>query len=82
MITLESVSVLNVYKKTFENSKGEEIEYYRSLLNVPGEAPMELAVKKGDFEMLSGKIGVVGSAVVELDAQPGNRTKVYFRDIA
>lgn len=81
-VTVEDVTVTNVWEESFKDREtGEDVKYFRALLSKPGEPPAQLAVTQDDFERLSDCIGVTGSAVVEVDAQPGRRVRVRLRGI-
>lgn len=81
IVEIQQVNVVNVWAESFKGRNGEDVEYFRALLNVPGEPPMQLAVGKDDFTELCACIGREGVALIELDAKPGNRVRVFFRGL-
>ena len=81
IVEIGNVNVMNVWSESFKGKDGEDVEFYRALLNVPGEPPMQLAVAKDDFTDLCVYIGHEGVALVEIDAKPGNRVRVFFRGL-
>lgn len=81
LVEISDVRMNSVWRETFTGRDGDEVEFFRALLTVAGEAPMQLAVQKDDFEMLRGKQDATGTALVEIDARPGNRVRVFIRDL-
>lgn len=81
ILEIANTSITNVWAEKFKGREGEDVEFYRALLNVPGEAPVQIGVAKDDFNELSARIGANGTALIELDARPGNRVRVYLKDI-
>lgn len=82
LFEIQDVTVSNVWSETFKGRDGDTVEFYRALLNVPGEAPLQLAVSKDDFAECSSLIGHQGTAIAYLDARPGNRVRVYFKGLS
>lgn len=78
---VEGALVMSVWSESFKDREGKDVEFYRALLSVPGEAPLQLKVGKDDFEMARECEGLNGSALVELDCRPGNRQSVYFKGL-
>lgn len=81
ILEIANVNLTNVWAEKFKGRDGEDVEFYRCMLNVAGEAPVQLSVSKDDFSDLSAKIGTSGTALVDLDARPGNRIRVYLKDV-
>lgn len=81
LLEIENVTVNSVWSESFTGRDGDEVEFYRALLSVPGESPLQLGVSKDDFGNLSAKMGANGTALVDLDARPGNRVRVYLKDV-
>lgn len=82
LIKVKDVTVSSVWSEEFKGREGDMVQYYRALVTVPGEAPLQLGVREDDFAALSARIGATGTATVELDARPGNRVRVYLREVA
>ena len=77
IVNIENSCLLNVWEESFEDRETHEpVQFYRALVSVIGEAPMQFGVNKDDFEALRQKVGTVGNAAVDLDAQPGRRIRV------
>lgn len=81
IISIGEVTVSNVWKETFTGRDGDEVEFFRALVNVPGEPPLQLGVTKDDFPELSAMIGRTGEGVIDLDARPGNRVRVHLKEV-
>lgn len=80
IVEIGNVSLTNVWDESFKDREtGEDVKYFRALVSSAGEPPMQLGVAEKDYETLTGSIGVVGTAVVEIDAQPGRRVRVRLR---
>ena len=80
LVEVENVTLMNVWQESFKDREtGEEIQFCRGLLSCAGEAPTQLVVSKDDFEDLTDKIGVLGTAVIDIDAQPGRKVRVRLR---
>lgn len=80
IIELKDTVLINVYRKTFEkkleDGTTQEIEYFQALISTVGEPPLQFGVNKEDFEDLKKKIGSVGTALIDLDAEPGKKMRV------
>lgn len=74
-------TVSSVWADSFTGADGDEVEYYRALVSVAGEAPMQLSVARDDYEKLAGCIGVTGNCVLDISANPGRRTRVYLKEV-
>ena len=81
VVEIANVTVSSVWSESFKGRDGDMVEFYRALLSVPGEAPMQLGVSKEDYPELVQKIGSSGKALVEIDARPGSRVRVYLKDL-
>ena len=81
LIEIADMNLQSVWSESFKGRDGDMVEFYRALCSVPGEAPLQLGVTKDDFEDLRAKMGNTGTALVELDARPGNRVRVYLKDV-
>lgn len=79
IVKLPDATLMNVWAESFKSKSGEEVEYYRALVNVPGEAPLQLKVSKDDFEGMREMMGMSGCVLAELDCTPGNRQSVYMK---
>lgn len=80
IVEIQNVSLTNVWEESFKDREtGEDVKYFRALVSSAGEPPMQLAVAAQDYDELSASIGSVGTAVVEIDAQPGRRVRVRLR---
>ena len=80
LVEVENVSLTNVWEESFKDREtGEDVKFYRALITSAGEPPTQLAVAAQDYEGLAACIGVVGTATVEIDAQPGRRVRVRLR---
>lgn len=80
IVEIENVSLTNVWEESFKDREtGEDVKYFRALISSSGEPPMQLGVAVDDFELLRSLIGSVGTAFVEIDAQPGRRVRVRLR---
>ena len=81
VVVINDVQLTNLWKESFpDRNTGEQVEFFRAMLNKAGEAPMQLGVQKEDEPVLSQAIGVSGNAVVEIDARPGQRVRVYLKE--
>ena len=80
-VQIENAGLTSAWSESFKGREGDQVEFYRALVTVPGEAPMQLSVAKDDYPLLSEQIGTVGTATVEIDARPGNRVRVYLKEI-
>lgn len=74
-------TLTSVWAESFTGRNGDEVEFYRALLSVAGEAPMQLSVSKDDVDQLNACVGVTGQCELEIDARPGNRARVYLKDV-
>lgn len=81
LVEVKDVTLQSVWAESFKGREGDTIEFYRSLCVVPGEPPMQLGVAKDDYDDLRAKMGNSGTALVEIDARPGNRVRVYLKDV-
>lgn len=81
LIEINDVTVSSVWRETFTGRDGDEVEFFRALLTVPGEPPMQLGVSRDDFETMRDRSGAKGTAIIDLDARPGNRVRVYVKDL-
>lgn len=82
IVEVDGISVANVWAESFKDrNTGEEVEYYRAMLNKVGEPPTQLAVARDDYEEMAQLIGYTGVAVIEIDAQPGRRVRVYLKGV-
>lgn len=80
IVAIEEVNLTNVWMEQFtRRDSGEVIEYYRAMLNKAGEPPMQLAVTKDDLPNVEQYTGGVGTALVNIDARPGERVRVYLK---
>ena len=79
IVEVNGVTLTNVWEESFNDREtGQPVAFYRALLSSAGEPPMQLGVRKDDFEGLADSIGEVGTASIEIDAQPGRRVRVYL----
>lgn len=77
VVEIDDVCLANVWEESFNDREtGQPVKYYRALVTSTGEPPVQFAVSKDDFETLSGQVGTVGTATVNIDAQPGRRVRV------
>lgn len=80
IVAIEDVNLTNVWQESFtRKDSGEVIEFHRAMLNKAGEPPMQLAVTKDDIETVSAYVGETGRALVNIDARPGERVRVYLK---
>lgn len=83
IVEVKNAVLANVWEESFKDREtGEDVKFYRALLTLAGEPPAQVAVSKDDYEELAQRIGSVGVAVIEIDAQPGRRVRVSLRDLA
>lgn len=80
-VFIEDANLTSVWAESFTGRDGDQVEFYRALLAVAGEAPMQLSVSKDDYPHFVELIGSSGRATVEIDARPGNRARVYLKDM-
>lgn len=79
-VVINEVNLTNVWQETFKRKEtGEIVEYYRAMLNKAGEPPMQLAVAKDDLEAVQPFVGCTGKAVINLDAKPNERVRIYLK---
>lgn len=80
LIEVPEIQLLNVWKESgTDRQTGEQFSWNSSTLSKPGEAPLQLSVQDQDYEALYECIGMTGTAVIDLDAQPNRRKKIYLR---
>ena len=78
-VEIQNATLSNVWQESFTNREtGENVEFWRALVNVPGEAPAQFGVARDDVEKVTPFVGDSGIAVVNLDARPGSRIRVYL----
>ena len=83
ILELENVVCTNVWEDSFvDKETNEVVRYWRVLLTKAGEPPCQLKVQEQDFEEFKKNIGKVGTALIELDAQPNRRMRVVFAGMA
>lgn len=77
VVKVENCALLNVWEESFKDREtGEDVQFFRALVSAVGEAPMQFGVSKDDYESVKAMVGGVGSALVDIDAQPGRRVRV------
>ena len=82
IVEVKDTVLTNVWEESFKDREtGEDVKFYRALLSRTGEPPSQVAVHRDDFEALVGQIGTLGTATLEIDAQPGRRVRVALRDM-
>lgn len=81
LMEIENVNLNSVWMESFKGRDGDNVTFYRALMTVPGEAPLQLGVREDDFANLQEKSGQKGVALVDLDARPGNRVRVYLKEL-
>lgn len=82
IVEVKDTVLANVWEESFKDREtNEEVKFYRALLTSAGEPPAQVAVHRDDYEGLAAQIGTVGTAVLEIDAQPGRRVRVSLRDM-
>lgn len=82
IVEVKNTVLANVWEESFNDKEtGQPVQFYRALLTSAGEPPAQVAVHKDDYEGLAAQIGTVGTAVLEIDAQPGRRVRVSLRDM-
>lgn len=82
IVEVKNVSIANVWEESFKDREtGEDVKFFRALLSKAGEAPSQVAVSREDFDTLAQSVGAVGTAVLEIDAQPGRRVRVYLKGV-
>lgn len=80
LIEVPEIHLVNVWKEEgTDRQTGEQFGWNSAQLSKPGEAPLQLSVQEKDYEELYESIGVTGTAVIDLDAQPNRRKRVYLR---
>ena len=82
VVEIKQVTVSSVWSESFKGREGDTVEFYRALCTVPGEAPLQLGVSKEDYPELVQAIGKTGTALVDIDARPGNRVRVYLKELS
>lgn len=79
-VEIQEVNLTNVWQESFTNREtGEVVEFHRAMLNKAGEPPMQLSVAKDDVPVVSDSVGLNGTALLELNARPGERVRVYLK---
>lgn len=69
--------VSSAWRDSFVSREGEEIEYFRCLVTVNGEKPMQLKVRNAEqFEEIRQFEGVEGEIYIEIDCEPGRRQQI------
>lgn len=80
LVTINEVNLTNVWEESFtRKDTGEIVKYNRAMLNKAGEPPMQLAVSREDLDEVSSFVGSNGNAVINLDARPNERVRVYLK---
>ena len=76
LFTVDSVALVSVWCESFVGRDGQDVEFYRALVTKAGDMPLQLSVSKDDFDFLSSfDQGVLGTASIRLDAQPGRKIR-------
>jgi|GEM_PF-2109378 len=80
LVTINDVNLTNIWEESFtRKDTGEIVKFNRAMLNKAGEPPMQLAVAREDLENVSAFVGSNGNAVVNVDARPNERVRVYLK---
>ena len=79
LVDIGKARVLNVWEESgTDRDTGREFFYYRALLNVEGEPPLQVGVSQDDFESAKACVGKEGVCILNIDAQPGRKAKIRF----
>lgn len=81
LVVLEDVTLNSVWRESFIDRDGREVEFFRALCTVPGEQPAQLSVMQDDFDSLTNEQGNTGTAHIEIQARPGSRARVILRGL-
>lgn len=80
IVAIQDINLTNVWQESFtDRQTGEKVEYNRALLNKTGEPPLQIGLHNDDYETVSEFVGMTGTALIDLDAQPGRRAKVTLK---
>lgn len=82
LVYVDDVALTNVWEESFKDREtGEDVVFYRALLTVAGQPPVQLGVRGEDYEQLAQHVGELGRVCLEIMAQPGRRLRVLVRGV-